>query len=124
MKILAQILAYFGILAVIYFAILNSHDVVTLQVWGPKLISGTQEVYHYTKDVNIAFYTIAILVIGLAVGVGMFSPFYFAMEEKLKIYKRELESNSVKSDSSSSQVKVLEAQVQVLEKSVSDALNR
>ena len=63
MKILAQILAYFGILAVIYFAILNSHDVVTLQVWGPKLISGTQEVYHYTKDVNIAFYTIAILVI-------------------------------------------------------------
>ncbi len=124
MKTLVQILAYFGILAVIYFAILNSHDAVTLQVWGPKVIAGTQEVYHYTKDINIAVYTIGILVIGLAAGVGMFSPFYFAMEEKLKIYKRELERSSVKTDSSSSQVKVLEAKVQVLEKALRDALNR
>lgn len=124
MKTIAQILAYFGILAVLYFAILNSHDVVTLQVWGPKLAAGAQEAYHYTKDVNIAFYTLAVLAIGLCVGVGMFSPFYFTMEEKLKAYKRELERNSVKSDSSSSQVKVLQAKVQVLEKALRDALNR
>ena len=124
MKTLVQILAYFGILGVIYFAALNTHDVVTLQVWAPKVAAGAEGVYHYTKDINIAFYTIGILIIGLAAGVGIFSPLYFAMEEKLRIYKRELERSSVKTDSSSSQVKVLEAKVQVLEKALKDALNR
>lgn len=124
MKKLMQILAYLAILGVMFIVILNVRETVTLQVWGPKFDAVADMVYHATTNLNVAFYTICILLAGLYVGVALTLPFYFAEMEKLAAYKRELERREVKSDSSSSKVKVLEAKVQVLEKALRDALGR
>lgn len=123
-KTLIQILAFLAALAVIYIAILNVGESVTLQVWGPGVDEVSGAVSHATKDVNIALFSFLVLGAGLFVGLVLFTPFYFAQEEKLNAFRRELEKSSVKTDSSSSQVKVLQAKIVVLEKALRDALNR
>ena len=123
-KTLIQALAFLTALAVIYIAILNVGESVTLQVWGPSVDDITGNLYRATKDINIAFFTFGVFAVGLFVGLALFTPFYFAQEEKLNAYKRELEKSSVKADSGSSQVKVLQAKIEVLEKALKDALNK
>lgn len=61
---------------------------------------------------------------GLFAGVALTLPFYFAELDKISAYRRELERRDVKSDSSTSKVRVLEAKVEVLEKALRDALGR
>ena len=57
-------------------------------------------------------------------GICLFVPFYLAQTEQLYAYKRELEKSSVKTDSSTSQVKVLQAKVEVLERALKEALSK
>lgn len=122
-KKLIQILAFVLALIVIYIAILNVSDAVTLQVWGPRIDDITGTLYRATKDVNIALFTFFVFGVGLFVGLALFMPFYAAQEEKLNAFRRELEKSSVKTDSSSSQVKVLQAKIEVLERALREALN-
>lgn len=124
MRKLMQILAYLAILGVMFIAILNVRETVTLQVWGPRFDIAANMFYHATKTLNVAFYTISVLLAGLFVGVALTLPFYFAEMDKLAAYRRELERRDIKSDTNSSKVKVLEAKVQVLEKALRDALGR
>ena len=72
---------------------------------------------------NIALFTFVTFGIGLFVGIALFMPFYSAQEDKLNAYRRELEKSSVKTDASTSEVKVLQAKIEVLEKALKDALN-
>ncbi len=60
------------------------------------------------------------------IGVGMFLMFFKlnVKNEKINLYKRELEKESVSSDESSAKVKVLEAKIEVLEKALENALNK
>ena len=46
------------------------------------------------------------------------------LNDSLNAYKRELEKTSIGSNESSSKVKVLESKIAVLEKALSDALNK
>lgn len=124
MKKLMQIMAYLAILGVMFVVILNVGESITLQVWGPRFDAAADMVYHPTKTLNVAFYTISVLLAGLFAGVALTLPFYFAELDKIVAYKRELERRELKSDSSSSKVKVLEAKVEVLEKALRDALGR
>jgi len=124
MKLLIQIMAFLALFGIIYVLILNGKDPITLQLWAPRYDAVADTVYHTTKTLNLAFYTICVLGAGLFVGACAFVPFYLAQTEKLFAYKRELERSSVKTDSSTSQVKVLQAKVQVLEKALKDALGR
>ena len=122
-KSIIQILAFLAALAVIYIAILNVASPVTLQVWGPGVDEVSGVVTHATKNVNIALFTFVTFGIGLFVGIALFMPFYSAQEDKLNAYRRELEKSSVKTDASTSEVKVLQAKIEVLEKALKDALN-
>ena len=123
MKLILQILAFLALFSVIYLVILNGNDSITLQLWAPKYDAVAQVVYHTTKTLNLAFFILSVLGIGLFVGVCAVIPFYLTQTEQLFAYKRELERSSVKTDSSNSQVKVLQAKVEVLEKALKDALN-
>lgn len=123
-KILVQALAFICALGVIFIAILNVRHSVSLNVWGPTIDDITGTTVASTADINIALFTFVVLCIGLFVGLALFTPFYFAQEEKLNAYKRELERSSVIKDSSSSQVKVLQAKIEVLERALREALNK
>jgi len=116
-------MAFLALFGIIYIVILNGNDSITLQLWAPQYDAVSQSVYHTTKTLNLAFFILSILGAGLFVGVCAVVPFYLAQTEKLFAYKRELEKSSVKTDSSTSQVKVLQAKVEVLEKALKDALN-
>ncbi len=124
MKLILQILAFAAVFGVIYLVILNGSDIITLQLWAPRYDLATETVYHTTKTLNIAFYTLCVLGAGLFSGVCLFAPFYLTQTEQLYAYKRELERSSVKTDSSTSQVKVLQAKVDVLEKALKEALEK
>lgn len=123
-KKIIQILAFLSALSVIFIAVLNASDSVTLQIWGPEIDEVANVVNPVTTTVNTALFTFFAFAAGLFVGLALFMPFYTAQEDKLNAYKRELEKSSVKTDSSSSQVKVLQAKIEVLEKALKEALNR
>ncbi len=123
MKLILQILAFLAIFGVIFLTILNGSETITLQVWAPSYDAVTQTVIHSTKTFNVAFVLLSILGAGLLSGICLFVPFYLTQTEQLYAYKRELEKTSIKTDNSNSQVKVLQAKVEVLEKALKDALN-
>lgn len=122
MKIVLQVLAFIALFAVIYVVVLNGSEMLTLQVFAPQYDAVAQTTVHSTKTLGLGFYTILVLGAGLFSGLCLFIPFYLTQTEQLYAYKRELEKSSVKTDSSTSQVKVLQAKVQVLEKALKDAL--
>ena len=122
MKIGLQIFAFIILFVVIYLIVLNGSETVTLQMFAPQYDAVAETTVHSTKTFGIAFYTLMILAAGLFSGLCLFIPFYLTQTEQLYAYKRELEKSSVKTDSSASQVKVLQAKVQVLEKALKDAL--
>ncbi len=124
MKLILQILAFIALFCVIYIVILNGNDSITLQLWAPRYDELSQTVYHTTKTLNVAFFTLGVLGAGLFSGLCLFVPFYLAQTEQLFAYKRELERSSVKTDNSTSQVKVLQAKVEVLEKALKEALEK
>jgi uncharacterized membrane protein YciS (DUF1049 family) len=124
MKLILQIAAFLAIFGVIYLAIMNGNDAITLNLAAPAYDSVAQTTVHTTKTLNIAFLLLLILGAGIISGICLFVPFYLAQTEQLYAYKRELEKSSIKSDNSNSQVKVLQAKIDVLEKALKDALNR
>ena len=124
MKLILQILAFIALFCVIYIVILNGNDSITLQLWAPRYDELSQTVYHTTKTLNVAFFTLGVLGAGLFSGLCLFVPFYLTQTEQLFAYKRELERSSVKTDNSTSQVKVLQAKVEVLEKALKEALEK
>lgn len=123
-KLLIQAAAFIMALGAIFISIVNVRHSVSLQIWGPTVDDITGTLINNSVNVNIALFTFLMLAVGFFVGLALFSPFYFAQEEKLNAYKRELEKSSVKKDSSSSQVKVLQAKVEVLERALKEALNK
>lgn len=122
MKIGLQIFAFIILFVVIYLIVLNGSETVTLQMFAPQYDAVAETTVRSTKTFGIAFYTLMILAAGLFSALCLFIPFYLTQTEQLYAYKRELEKSSVKTDSSASQVKVLQAKVQVLEKALKDAL--
>ena len=124
MKVILQILAFIVLFAVIYIIVLNGSETLTLQVFAPQYDAVSEATIHSTKALSLAFYTIMVLFAGIFSAVCLFVPFYLTQTEQLFAYKRELEKSSVKTDSSASQVKVLQAKIQVLEKALKDALDK
>ena len=124
MKIVLQIFAFLLFLGVIYVVVINGAETITLNVYPPQYDAVAQVVRHATKSFSVPFYTLSILCAGLLAGLFLFVPFYLTQTEQLYAYKRELEKSSIKTDNSSSQVKVLQAKVNVLEKALKDALSK
>ena len=124
MKLILQIFAFLAIFGVIYLAIMNGNDAITLNLAAPAYDAAAQTTVHTTKTLNIAFILLSVLGAGIISGICLFVPFYLAQTEQLYAYKREVEKSSIKSDSSNSQVKVMQAKIDVLEKALKEALNK
>ena len=124
MKLGLQIFAFLSIFAIIYLAIMNGGDTVTVQVLAPHYDTVQETMIHSTKTFNMAFFILSILGAGFLSGICLFVPFYLTQTEQLYAYKRELEKNAIKTDSSSSQVKILQRKVQALEKALNAALKK
>jgi len=124
MKLFIQLLAFFMLLGIIYIVVLNCSEVITLNVLPPHYDMVSEITVHSTKTFSVAFYTLSVLCGGLLAGLFLFVPFYLTQTEQLFAYKRELEKSSIKTDSSTSQVKVLQAKIDVLEKALREALSK
>lgn len=122
MKLVFQIIAFVAIFSIIYLSIMNGHETFNLQLLAPNYDVVTQTTVHTTKTLSMAFILIMTLIAGLFAGICLFIPFYLAQTEQLFAYKRELEKSSIITDSSNSQVKVLQAKIAVLEKALKEAL--
>ncbi len=123
MRRILNIVGFIFVLAVIYTAVLNADIILNLQLLGFKGVEqfGISEIH---KTINLANYTLIILIVGIFTGASWIGQFYFMQKEKLNAYKRELEKSSITSSSSTSRVEVLEAKIATLEKALDDALNK
>ncbi len=84
---------------------------------------------YYTHPAkNILFenyiFNILLFVSGITLGVFIMQFFLDKSSNALKAYKRELEKESISSTESSSQIKVLESKIEVLEKALKQALGK
>ena len=87
-------------------------------------------IHHYATQLNLkldsnetilAFLT---FILGFSLAITMLDFVINKLNESLIAHKRELEKTSIGSNESSSKVKVLESKIAVLEKALSDALNK
>lgn len=122
MKLTLQIIAFLAIFSIIYLSIMNGQETFDLQLIAPSYDVVAQTTVHTTKTLSMAFILLSTLIVGLFAGLCLFIPFYLTQTEQLYTYKRELEKSNIKTDSSNSQVKVLQAKITVLEKALKDAL--
>ena len=75
------------------------------------------------KQMNLAAYTLSLLIGGIFVGGGIVYMFWHAAKDKLKAYQRELEKTSITGTNSASRVEVLEAKIKTLEKAFNTVID-
>ena len=122
MKKLLNIFAYMVLLFVVYVAIINISQSITIEIGAVKDLAklGIPEI---SKTLSVGVYSLIILAVGFVTGLLIVGQFYFVQKDKLNAYKRELEKSSVSNSTSSSKVEVLEAKIATLEKALDSALN-
>ena len=83
-----------------------------------SLISGWYS-YSYLSG---KFEMLGIFISGIFVGIFLMFLKLNVKNDKINLYKRELEKESIASDENSARVKVLESKIQVLEKALENAI--
>ena len=125
MKTIINILSFILVFGIIYFAITNASDIITLKLFTSDEIAASLKLpYNPTKTISVLCYSLIALGTGLIAGISWVGQFYFAQKEKLNAYKRELEKSSITNSSSTSRVEVLEAKIATLEKALDEALKK
>ena len=84
------------------------------------LIIGWYSVYSLSGRYEL----VGVFVSGVSIGIFIMTLKLNVKNDKLNLYKRELEKESISSDESSAKVKVLEAKIEVLEKALENALKK
>ncbi len=102
-----------AVFSIIYFALINRTQPVTLAY------SNSTDVI----TVNFAMTIILVLLIGLVIGSGIVSLFLQEEQHRAKAYKRELEKSSIQGSNHESRVEVLEAKIKTLEKAFDSVLD-
>ena len=67
---------------------------------------------------------LGVFISGICFGIFLMLLKLNVKNEKINLYKRELEKESISSDEHSARVKVLESKIEVLEKALENALNK
>ena len=129
MKRIYLILSVLIILSVIYFAILNFNNDISLNVLYSNLLDTqnaaglTEQSGFFTKTIRLSTYTMLILFGGIFAGAGTIYMFLQAQTEKVKAYQRELEKTSITGTTNASRVEVLEAKIKTLEKAFNTVID-
>ncbi len=124
MKNFLQIITYLIIFGIIYLAIVNFGEIVVLKCFANADVANTLHLPNYSKSVRFGTYTLSLFVLGFLSGLVFAGQFYFALQDKFKAYKRELERSSITNSSGEAKINVLEAKIATLEKALDDALNK
>ncbi len=90
-----------------------------IQIWGVYLLLPSGGVVSSQISLLILLFTS-----GMTTGIFVMSFYLDKSSSSLKMYKRELEKESITSTESTSQIKVLESKIEVLEKALQQALNK
>ena len=96
--VLSVIILIFGL----YIAFMNTGNTVNINVlYSNMLDAQTQAGWaeqggFFVKQMNLAAYTLSLLIGGIFVGGGIVYMFWHAAKDKLKDYQRELEKTSIK----------------------------
>ena len=85
---------------------------------------GYQQDLHSFREPPLFFYVQLHFAFGLTLGVLVMSILQGKVSLSAKAYKRELEKESISNLESTSQIKVLEQKIIVLEKALDQALNK
>lgn len=112
MKIFLKLLSLLLIIAIAYFASLNTSQIFHLAM------------FNKTYDVNFAYVAFGLLSAGIIIGFVWGWAYYISASEKLKEYQRKLEKTSVNAECDNSKVSVLESKIEVLEKALKSALEK
>ena len=102
-----------AVFSIIYFALINRTQPVTLAY------SNSTDVI----TVNFAMTIILVLLICLVIGSGIVSLFLQEEQHRAKAYKRELEKSSIQGSNHESRVEVLEAKIKTLVKAFDSVLD-
>ena len=124
MKNFLQAVMYFVILGIIYLAVVNFGEILVLKCFANADVANSLHLPNYTKSVRFGVYTLSLFVLGFLSGLVFAGQFYFALQDKFKAYKRELERSSITNSSGEAKINVLEAKIATLEKALNDALNK
>ena len=124
MKNFLQIITYLIIFGIIYLAIVNFGEIVVLKCFVNADVANSLHLPNYSKSVRFGTYTLSLFVLGFLSGLVFAGQFYFALQDKFKAYKRELERSSITNSSGEAKINVLEAKIATLEKALDDALNK
>ena len=124
MKKLMNIVSFLLIFGIVYFAITNNTEIITLHILNSQETANSIGIPNLSKSVNLLYYTLIVLGIGIFASLCWIAQFYFAQKENLNVYKRELEKNSISNLTSTSKVEVLEAKIATLEKALDEALKK
>jgi len=80
--------------------------------------------YYCHANLNGIFLSIGVFFSGLIIGVLLMNILLNVKNDKINIYKRKLEKESVSSDEASAKVQILESKINVLEKALENALKK
>ena len=102
---------------------------IFLTIMLAALIAQSYFLFKIAPTVGIAFQNIIqtsllFFTIGLTLGVIVTCIIWTKVTQKINAYKRELEKESINSTEASSQVKVLEQKIEVLERALQQALDK
>ena len=87
---------------------------------GLSLLSALYSYYNFEGKLELC----GIFISGFLTGIFIMTIVLNVKNNKIMSYKRELEKESISSDSNSAKVKVLESKIQVLEKALENALKK
>lgn len=118
MRIVFNLISILIVIAVIFFASLNTETVFNLAIWK---VAGTKAILLHMTLVQVILIT---FIAGILAGIFWVSTFYVGPNAKLKEYQKKLEKTSIQSEEESSKVAVLEEKIKVLEKALDSALNK
>ena len=112
MKTISNLIALITFIAAVYLIYINYGQEIPFNLLGTEYA------------IDMAIIMLSFFVLGDAFSFFINVSRNIDNENKIKVYKRELEKNSVECSSNYSKVDVLEAKIKVLEKALEDALNR
>ncbi len=129
MRRIYLVLSILILIAVIYFAIMNFNNYISLNVLYSNLLDAQtkagwiEQGGYFVKAIRLSTYTILVLLGGVFAGAGTVYMFLQAQTDRVKAYQRELEKTSITGTNNASRVEVLEAKIKTLEKAFNTVID-
>ena len=123
MKRIFFILSIAIILGIVYIAFMNMSNLIDIHYLKGYAYTLDASNPYVSRTMSMGVYTIISFALGLFAGAGTVALFLGLQNDKMKVYRRELEKTCVSGEASASKVKVLEAKIKTLENAFSTVVD-